>query len=463
MTKARTADDIRREIAEHLVSIAGPMPAGTSTKEIFRHVETRLAHPEINGRMVKALWYREVKNIPAHIADHVRSLSEAKPASSFIIDAEGRIRGSVPGPMLAPIRGRVEAARIGIEISPSRAPYQGVATLRHWLLSLLTEQRPFRLTDLDRGNVVEVSGALAVLDRLEEWLKEAPGRPASLVHGPAMFADERGVRPLDPAALESFGVHPDADYDVAAYLARNLGIVTFIADGQGHQVFARASGKTTRAVENAAAYLALRTEPVRLGIWWGDSWVRERNPDGPMAAVRLRRLAALPQPAGSVDPYEAERMRVDDVSARELAPFQPLLNLMGRPFDSNAIGALLSSGVGDRMTVTEASAEGPRFVYFPYGPDYYGSSWALRAVGRLMRNQPDKAYGLKVEQRYAEALRGNVVHFERIRATIMEAGGRTASDRRRSSYTRLIVPFTEGRRRLAVSYTVLTQLPGTTG
>lgn len=54
-TKMRSAEDIRREIAEHLVAIAGNVPAGTSTKEIFRRVEVRLAHPEINGRVVKAL------------------------------------------------------------------------------------------------------------------------------------------------------------------------------------------------------------------------------------------------------------------------------------------------------------------------------------------------------------------------------------------------------------------------
>ena len=189
-TKMRSAEDIRREIAEHLVSIAGNMPAGTSTKEIFRRVETRLAHPEINGRMVKALWYREVKNIPAQIADHVRAQVEAKPDAAFIIDMDGRIRAAT-GSALAPIRGRVEASRITLEISPMHAPYQGIATLRHWLLSLLLEPRSFRVVDLDRGSIVEVSGPLAALDRLEEWLKNVPGRSTALASGPAMVNGDR--------------------------------------------------------------------------------------------------------------------------------------------------------------------------------------------------------------------------------------------------------------------------------
>lgn len=131
---------------------------------------------------------------------------------------------------MAPIRGRIEASRISLEISPSRAPYQGVATLRHWLLSLLTEPRPLRLADLDRGTVVEVIGPLAALDRLEDWLGDAPSRTASFVDGTAMFADEHGVGPLDAAALERFGIHPDADYAAAAFLARDMRVVVILAE-----------------------------------------------------------------------------------------------------------------------------------------------------------------------------------------------------------------------------------------
>lgn len=462
-TKARTAEDIRREIAEHLVTIAGNVPAGTSTKEIFRRVETRLAHPEINGRMVKALWYREVKNIPAHIADHVRCQVESKPASAFVIDADGRIRGTSPGPVLAPIRGRVETSRICLEISPSRAPYQGVATLRHWLLSLLTEPRPFRLTDLDRGTVAEVSNPIAALDRLEDWLRESPGRPAALAEGPCMLADDRGVRPIDAATLAGFGIHPDADYDVAAFLARNHGVVVFLSEGQTLQVLARASGRSTRAVENAAAYLSLRSERVRIVVWWCGTWLRETESEGDAAAQRLRRLCSLRKPDKPPADYEGTRVRLDDVPERDLVPYRPLLSLVGARFDTAAYARLLSSGVGDRLTIAEVDGAATRIVYFPYGPDYYGGNWPLRAVGRSIRDQPDQSYGAAVEQRYVEAVRDNVIHFERVRATIRESSGRLAGDCRRSSYTRLILPFGEGRERLAVAYSAFTRQPGTAG
>jgi hypothetical protein len=462
-TKVRTAEEMRREIADHLVSIAGRVPAGTSTKEIFRRLETRLAHPEINGRMVKALWYREVKSIPAHIADHIRSQVEAPPEASFVIDLDGRIRSTLQGVVLAPIRGRVEASRISLEISPSRAPYQGVATLRHWLLSQVTAPRPFRLTDLDRGVTMEASGPLAALDRLEDWLKESPGRPAALIQGPAMFADERGVKPLDAAALEFFGIHPEADFDVPAFLARNMGVVTFMIEGQGLRVLARASGRSTRAVENAAAYLAMRIETVRLSVWWGGSWLRERETDGVVAARRLRRLCNLAEPATPPALYDGERVRLEDVPAIELDPYLQILSLVGRPLESSAIGRLLAAGAGDRLTVAEVTDGVVRIVFCPYGPDYYGSNWSLRAVGRAISDQPDQAYGAAVEQRFADAFRDNVVHFERVRATIKEFGGSTAGEHRRSSYSRLIVPFNVGGRRLALAYASFIRQPETVG
>ena len=462
-TKMRSAEDIQREIAEHLVAIAGNVPAGTSTKEIFRRIETRLAHPEINGRMVKALWYREVKNIPAHIADHVRTQVEARPDAAFVIDAEGRIRGASQGQVLAPIRGRVEASRISLEISPSQAPYQGVATLRHWLLSLLTEPRPFRLTDLDRGSVVEVSNPIAALDRLEDWLRESPGRPAALVEGPGMLADDQGVRPLDAATLASFGVHPDADYDVAAFLVRNRGVVVFFPEGPALQVLARANGRSTRAVENAAAYLALRSERVKLAVWWCGTWLRETESGGQGAAQRLRRLCSLRKPDKPPADYEGSRVRLEDVPERDLIPYRALLSLVGARFDTAAYARLLSSGVGDRLTIAEVDGASTRIVYFPYGPDYYGGTWPLRAVGRAIRDQPDANYGLAVERCYVEAARDNVVDFERVRATIRESTGRLSGDCRRSSYSRLIVPFGEGGERLAVAYSAFTPQPGTAG
>jgi hypothetical protein len=427
---ARTAEEIRREIADHLVTIAGPVGAGTSTKEIFRRLEVRLAHPEINGRMVKALWYREVKNIPAHIADHVRGQVETKPESAFVIDADGRIRSMVQNAMMAPIRGRIEPSRITLEISPSQAPYQGVATLRHWLLSLLTEPRPLRLTDLDRGTVVEVSGPLAALDRLEDWLKEAPGRPSALIDGAAMFADERGVRPLDASALELFGIHPGADYDVAAFLARNMRVVVILPEASRLHVIAGSVGRSTRAVQHAAAYLALRSEPVRLAVWWCGTWLRERETDGVAAGQQLRRLCALGKPTTPPAPYEGERVRFENVAERELAPHRLLLGLAGKPFDAAAFGRLLASGAGDRLTVVEVSGDTTKFIYYPYGPDYYNSDWPLRAIGQPIRNQPDESYGEAVERRYVEAVRDNAVHFERVRATIRESTGRLAGDRR---------------------------------
>ena len=159
--------------------------------------------------------------------------------------------------------------------------------------------------------------------------------------------------------------------------------------------------------------------------------------------------------------YEGQRLRLDEVPECELVPFRPLLGLIGARFDTGTFGNLLGLGLGDRLTVVDVAGEATRLLYFPYGPDYYGRSWALNAIGKPIGDQPDRAYGIAVEKRYLKAAQDDTVHFERVRATIRESAGRLAGDCRRSSYARLIVPFSEGRQRLAVAYTAFTRQPGT--
>ncbi len=459
--KISTPEEIRDEVVSLLRSIAGPVPAGTSTKGLLQRLESKLSHPDLPARTIKALWYREVKSVPAHIADYLRVRATERSEAAFVIDESGTIRKSVaPGSPVA-IRGQVEPDRIFIEISPARVGYLGAATLRHWLLSLLMEPRPYRLLNLDSRAMCEAVGSLAVLDRIETWLKTSGGHAAGLVDGPAMVADANGVRPLDPAALEAYGIHPQADYDVTAFLARNMAAVVILGEGGHLKVLARAGACSARTIANASSYLALRSEPVQMAIWWGGSWLRESQPDGLVAAGRLRLLSGLKEPPSPPHPYVGERVRIDQVPEQEMVPYRHLLSLSGAKFDMAAYSRLLGSGLGDRMTIIEVDDDKTRVVYFPYGPDFNGSAWVLNAVGRPFRDQPDKAYGAAVEQRYVGAVADNVVHFERVRATIRETAGRFAGDSRRSSYSRLIVPFEEGGKRLAVGYAALTPQPVT--
>ncbi len=457
--KISTPEEIRDEVVSLLRSIAGPVPAGTSSKGLLQRLEAKLSHPDLPARTIKALWYLEVKAVPAHIADYLRVRAAERSEASFVIDEAGTIRRSVGAGSPVAIRVQVEPDRIFIEISPARIGYLGAATLRHWLLSLLMEQRPYRLLNLDSRARCEAVGALAVLDRIETWLKTARSGAASLVDGPAMVADAVGVRPLDPAALDAYGIHPQADYDVTTFLARNMGVVVILSEGGHLKVLARAGACSIRTLAHASTYLSVRSEPVQMAIWWGGSWLRESEPNGLVAAGRLRLLSGLKEPSSPPHRYVGERLRVEEVPETELAPYRHLLSLSGSRFDMAAYSRLLGSGLGDRMTIAEVEDGKTRVVYCPYGPDYNGAGWVLNAVGRPIRDQPDEAYGAAVERRYVGAVADNVVHFERVRATIKETAGRFAGDSRRSSYSRLIVPFEEGGKKLAVGYAALTPQP----
>lgn len=64
-----TAEQVKDEISVLLRRLADPVVAGESVKALIRRASVRAGLP--HGQ-TKRLWYAEVHNIPAHIADHIR-------------------------------------------------------------------------------------------------------------------------------------------------------------------------------------------------------------------------------------------------------------------------------------------------------------------------------------------------------------------------------------------------------
>ena len=94
-------------------------------------------------------------------------------------------------------------------------------------------------------------------------------------------------------------------------------MVVILPEAPRLQVLASASGFSSRAVEHAAAYLALRSEPIRLAVWWCGTWLRERESQGLAAAQRLKRLCGLAKPDQPPADYEGQRVRLCPASATE--------------------------------------------------------------------------------------------------------------------------------------------------
>lgn len=65
----RTAEDIREEIAQLLKQLADPVTAGESVKACIRRASMRAG---LSYGQAHRAWYREWRNIPAHVADSIR-------------------------------------------------------------------------------------------------------------------------------------------------------------------------------------------------------------------------------------------------------------------------------------------------------------------------------------------------------------------------------------------------------
>lgn len=70
----RTAEGVQAEISALLKRLADPVTAGESVKSCIRLASMRAGIPY---NQTKKLWYREIRNIPAFVADQVRERAAA--------------------------------------------------------------------------------------------------------------------------------------------------------------------------------------------------------------------------------------------------------------------------------------------------------------------------------------------------------------------------------------------------
>lgn len=445
------AEAVRAEMSMRLRDLAGPPGAGENVKSQILRVARRLAHPELTTSFVKRLWYGEIQVVAAHLADHIRVASEPRLEDGFIIDADGRVRARMRKGEQHPVAVEFGRDMITVEIRSGGVSSGGLVTLRNWLLSMMSDTRGFRVVDVDRATLSPSSNALTALDRIEEAMKHAQGRYVPLIEGMAMIADENGVRALDEAALADLGVSPESTYDVAKYLARNLDVVVFQTIAGRVDVIARARGLITRAVVHARAWLSCQHGPARLRIHCGEGWLSEPAINGSMAAARLFQLVQFDRTGSRQPLYAAERIRLEDVPAREMEPLLPILGVLSRGFNQDIFNELVDKRLAHRLWVVGVDDGRAVFKFVPRGPDYYARSFAFDAIGQRVADQPDHAYGAAVEKALVEASTFSRPHFERVRARIREhADDGTPGEVRIANYGRMVVPI-DSRRVVTIS------------
>jgi hypothetical protein len=70
----RTSEDIQNEISALLRRLADPVTAGESVKACIRRASQRAG---LSYGQTKRCWYKEMRNIPAHVADEIRERAAA--------------------------------------------------------------------------------------------------------------------------------------------------------------------------------------------------------------------------------------------------------------------------------------------------------------------------------------------------------------------------------------------------
>lgn len=435
-----------------LRALAGVPRAGENVKSQILRVTRHLAHPHLTFSVVKRMWYGEVNEVAAHLADHIRAVCEPRRQDGFVIDVEGHVRARIDGTASThPVTVGFGRDLVTVELKASTVSAGGLGTLRNWLLSMMSDRRDFRIVDLDRSVLSTSSNSLSALDVIEGMMKETQGRFRSLVEGTAMIADENGIRELNEQVLDEYGISPESTCDVARYLVRNLDVVVFQPIAGRIDVLARARGSISRAVIHARAWLACQTGPARLRIHWGEGWISEPAPTGSTAAARLVQLVHLEKTGSGVPLYRSQRIALDDLPAREMEPLGPMLNILSRGLNQHIFNELIDRRLAHRLWVVGIDDGRATFKFVPGGPDYYGPSFAFDAIGRRVSDQPDSAYGAEVEKALVEASTFSQPYFERVSARIREhADDGTPGVVRIARYGRLVVPI-DARRVVTVS------------
>lgn len=250
----------------------------------------------------------------------------------------------------------------------------------------------------------------------------------------------------------------DADFDPLDYIVRNLGYVLIVDRPDFVRVRLRPMLVSSRTV--AALYYRLaERRPRRAGIsWMGERWHHEVCGD---SKELFRRLTDILHGSMRSEPPEAiiaTPRSLESVLAPGGHAFAPLLRswIKGISYD-DILAVVRAHGLWDRAMLAERDGGTGQFVFRHSGGSLllYGSSWAEKAVGRRIADQPDPVYGQWIADGCAAIDEAKTARCELVHAAIRRPDGQV----QRWRYERLLLPCqaSDGRR---IVLTVSARDPG---
>jgi hypothetical protein len=240
------------------------------------------------------------------------------------------------------------------------------------------------------------------------------------------------------ALAEKLG-YTDPDFDLASYVARNLGYVWLVIDEQVTLLQFRAGMVSDAAVASLKPYLrkAVASRPVGL-VYYASGWLEEAYVEPEPLLARLDELAPMREPRMR-DQFIARAHRPSDWlyhAHQHLSGLFELWRFEDGVYSEPVKRYMESTGLIGRTVVLTGNDETDlRVIYGGAGFSVYDSFSFEKTVGRSIADQPDKAYGKWVAQSYILCRRSGIPQIEDIDAIIQQPG----HDSRRRRYQRLIL------------------------
>lgn len=282
-----------------------------------------------------------------------------------------------------------------------------------------------------------------------------------ILQGKRFIVDHTGQvwDPYDERFLVAIGDR-DPDYDIVRYAVRHLGYVEVDLRDQG-EPGSPPDGATTlrfreltaspRALAEASRLLASLPERTVIITRESDRW-ETLSFAGPAQAFEwLEARQLLRHSIGSfrdvaIVPRDVRLLAERRLTAKveqtddKLALMFKKWRMTGGEFREDIPEFLVRCDLLDRSVIAQEGDDG-QIVCEYIGADLnmYGdrdTAWQFEIIGRPVADQPDRNYGLYVEQTFREALQRNVPAFDHVDAVI-----RGADQAHRSRYDRLVLPW----------------------
>ena len=260
--------------------------------------------------------------------------------------------------------------------------------------------------------------------------------------------DEQGRQcATAPEAIEMLLDYPDADFDIIAYAVRNLGWIEISLNRGAGRIEAKFRSLTVSFGAVSALY-ELLSDPIWTDIRFEHDlfgWITQAYTDSHAASAALHVIVRSViefyhhPPYTSIEKNPASLQEEESTGSKTLASVLEFWRERGGLIPDDLTPILRDIGILPRLMLIGVDPSGTdgRFQYIGAGFTVYGDRWPREAIGRNIREQPDRAYAARVAESCMMAALGSEPGYTHVDACI----ALPEQEPRRSRYKCLKTPW----------------------